>query len=99
MYLVRDTELNLFVFLDDDPRPAGFTGDVQEGVSLEADELEASEWNHGRARPEYVLCVADDDPRRFKVFHHKPGAGYHAAGADYVWDTTWTHYQLVRSGL
>jgi hypothetical protein len=99
MYLVHDTDLNYFVFLDDDPRPAGFTGEVQEGVALEADEVGVREWSHGRARPEHVLSVADDDPQRFKVFCDKPGSGFHAVGADYVWDTTWTHYQLVRSGL
>ena len=76
MYLVHDTDLNYFVFLDDDPRPAGFTGEVQEGVSLEADEVGISEWSHGRARPEHVLSVADDDPRASRYFATKPGAGF-----------------------
>ena len=98
MYLVHDSELGYYVFIDDDPRAGGFAGEVVEGVTLEVDELEVTTWNHGSTQPEQVLCVAQDDPKKYKVFRHKAAAGYHLVGADYYWDTTWTHYQLVKSG-
>ncbi len=95
MYLVHDKELNCQVFLDDDPRSGGFEGPVIEGVSLEDDELEGPVWNHGDTRPEQLLAVAESDPKNFKVFKNDvemKTAGYRAVGANYAYDTTWTHY-------
>ena len=68
MYLVHDAEMECDVFLDDDPRSAGFAGEVVEGVSLEDDELEGPVWDHGSTRPQLLLAVAADDPKKFKVF-------------------------------
>ena len=95
MYLVHDAEMECDVFLDDDPRSAGFAGEVVEGVSLEDDELEGPVWDHGSTRPQLLLAVAADDPKKFKVFSSEDevaNAGYRTIATTYAYDTTWSRY-------
>ncbi len=72
MFLVKDDRFqppNL-VFVDQDPRNDGYTGEVVDDVSLDYDELKVHRWDNGQHRPEACLGIATSDPKHCKVFQY-----------------------------
>ncbi len=78
MFLVEDKPMTNLVFIGEDPRKAGYTGEV-ESVTLDYDIAAVHRWPDGAAAPE--ACVGRDpgSPNHYKVFKYsseRQSAGY-----------------------
>ncbi len=101
MFLVEDNFQGMtnLVFTWEDPRKAGYTGDVVEGVDLEYDEMETHSWPEGHAAPE--PCVGRDprNPKNYKVFKYSgelESAGYRRVPGNVAAFGSWTDYLWAR---
>src|SRR5713226_3047861 len=72
MYRVEDKRYGATyqVFMWNDPRKDGYTGNVEDGVSLVYDMEAVHRWAHGTARPEAVLGRDPKNPKYYKVFKY-----------------------------
>jgi hypothetical protein len=102
MFLVQDKigEVTYLVFTWEDPRRAGYTGEVVEGVSLEYDMQAVHRWPNGEPRPDVCVGRSADDPKHFKVFKYRSdvrAAGYDAVPGDPVVFGSWSDYLNLRA--
>jgi len=70
MFLVKDDRFqppNL-VFVDQDPRGDGYTGEIVDDVSLDYDELEVHRSDDGQRSPEPCVGIAPDDSKHYRMF-------------------------------
>ncbi|MFO0969058.1 MAG: hypothetical protein U0793_26185 [Gemmataceae bacterium] len=69
------------VFTVEDPRRAGYKGNVEEGVTLDYDLNAVHSWPDGACMPEACLGRAPDNPKHYKVFKYareREAAAYEA---------------------
>jgi hypothetical protein len=98
MFLVKDERFQppYLVFVEEDPRRDGYTGEVIEEVSLEYDELEASRWGNGQRRPEECVGISSNDPEHYRVFKNVEqlrSAGFEpVAGTPITSFSSWSEY-------
>lgn len=59
-----------YVFTIEDPREAGFTGEVREDVMLDYDVVGVAAWPDGSKSPDVVLGRNPSDPNHYKVFKY-----------------------------
>ena len=73
MYLVKDIRHGsiFLVFTEEDPRNAGYKGEVIEDVCLDYDMAHVHSWPDGSERP--IACPARSrkDPKEYKVFKYR----------------------------
>ncbi len=97
MFLVEDSRHGVthLVFTGEDPRAAGYTGNVAEDVDLDYDIEAVHRWPDGHARPETCVGRHPDAPHRYKVFRstsERESAGYRpVAGTPLVFGS-WSDY-------
>lgn len=93
-YAVPIDPLNAIVFSAvAPPRGLGaFHGPVQANVTLEPPEGEVFpglfQWPEGEPRPEVILCVARDDPKRYALFKYRNQVDpsvFRETGRTFVW--------------
>jgi len=83
VFLVEDKPMTNLVFIGEDPRKAGYTGEVIEDVTLDYDMLAVHKWPGGDAAPEACVGRAPDNPKHYKVFKYSSdlhSAGYQPVG-------------------
>ncbi|MGO8751710.1 MAG: hypothetical protein ACLQNE_37690 [Thermoguttaceae bacterium] len=68
MFLVEDKPMTNLVFTLKDPRKAGYTGYVIEGVTLDYDVEAVHDWPVGDPAPEPCVGRDPDNPNHYKVF-------------------------------
>ncbi len=87
MFLVEDNRhgATYLVFTWEDPRKAGYSGPVTEGVTLDYDWEAVHAWPEGHARPEASVGREPGNPTHYKVF--KYGRELEAAGYEPVTGT------------
>jgi hypothetical protein len=97
VFLVEDNRYGMtnLVFTWEDPRGAGYKGNVAEGVSLEYDMEAVHSWPDGHPRPDACVGRDPDNPNHYKVFKYcneRQAAGYHpVAGTPAVFGS-WSDY-------
>jgi hypothetical protein len=101
MFLVEDQSYGAtyLVFTWEDPRKAGYKGNVKEGVTLKYDMLAVHAWPDGEPAPE--ACVGQDpaDPSQYEVFKYSrdlQAAGYRPVGGKAVLFGSWSDYLKLR---
>ena len=104
MFFVRDPSLlGVCIFTHGDPRRDGYTGPLEEGVTLEYDMSGVSVWRDGERRPCQALGVSTSDPRAYRVFKYEDEvaqAGYRhvASGCPFVFGS-WADYCRMRDQI
>jgi hypothetical protein len=98
-FLVVDRPKNTYVFTDDDPREEGYSGQIEEDVSLVEEFPEILEWPGGRP-PDRCLGVSHRDETDYRVFPSPidcRSAGYEPLAARYWTGHSW-HEWLEHEG-
>jgi hypothetical protein len=96
MYLVEDHRNGVIclVFTWEDPRKAGYQGQVIEGVTLEKNE-DVHRWPSETKRPIQCVGKAPDNPKHYRVFKNESdlqSAGYQpVSGTEFIADS-WKDY-------
>jgi hypothetical protein len=101
VYLVEDERhgAHYYLFTVEDPRKAGYRGNVIEGVTLDYDMEAVHSWPDGQSRPEVCLGQAPDNPKHFKVFKYnseRQSAGYLPVPGTAVKFGSWADYLKVQ---
>ena len=99
MFLVEDKPMTNLVFIEEDPRKAGYTGDVIEGVTLDYDMLAVHRWSDGDPAPEACVGRDPDHPNHYKVFKYNSelqSAGYQPVEGTAVEFDSWSDYLRFR---
>jgi hypothetical protein len=94
MYLVRDQRTGYLVFMHEDPRNDGYSGEVEIDTRLDYP-LDVHEWPDGVARPEIVVGVRGPDRREYRVFRYdkdRRQAGYKLVPGTPLVYRTWLDY-------
>src|SRR5487761_1882779 len=102
MFLVKDKigEIIYLEFTWEDPRRAGYTGDVIADVNLDYDMQAVHRWPNGEAQPEPCVGHAPDDPKRFEVFRYatdRRAAGFQPVPGEPVVFGSWFDYLKLRT--
>jgi hypothetical protein len=101
VYLVEDKRHGMtnLVFTWEDPRRAGYRGELVEGVTLDYDMEAVHSWPDGHPRPEVCVGRDPDKPKHYKVFKYvseRQAAGYEpVAGLPAVFGS-WKDYLKLR---
>lgn len=97
MFLVEDKRHGVthLVFTWEDPRTAGYKGNVLESVTLDYDMEAIHSWPDRNTRPEACVGRAPDNPNHFKVFKYsseRHAAGYQPVAGTAVVFGSWQDY-------
>jgi hypothetical protein len=97
MFLVRDQRhgATYLVFTWEDPRKDGYTGNVEEGVTLNYDMPAVDSWPDGADRPQACVGRARDNPNHYQVFKYardRQAAGYEPVNGTAVVFSSWCDY-------
>jgi len=100
MFRVFDQKSETQVFMVEDPRRAGFRGDVEEGVSLEYNTEETFLWPEGADIPDPCVGRSRENSKHYKVFKYQQdlhGAEYEfvSHGVPFV-TVSWRDYVRLR---
>ena len=93
MYHIQVPDTTIHVFLEDDPRPEGFEGGVQENVSLVPADPSWYKWPYGAPSPDVCLGVSAEDESRYKVFRTTEECrreGYRRLGRNFYTWSSWS---------
>src|SRR5262245_28495698 len=90
-FLILEASEKTYVFLEDDPRQAGFAGCVQEDVSLDDDYPEILHWPKNEP-PQHWLGVSRDNESEYRVFPSPEDC--RSAGYDLLGTRFWTGKSL-----
>ena len=73
VFLVEDKRHGMtnLVFTSEDPRKAGYKGNVIDGVILDYDMEAVHSWPDGHDAPEACVGRAPDNPKHYKVFKYR----------------------------
>ncbi len=99
MFLVEDKPCGNLVFTWEDPRKAGYTGQVVEGVDLDYRMEVVHDWPEGDPRPEPRVGRNPQNPKFFKVFKYnsqRESAGYQPVDGTAVVFGSWSDYLRSR---
>jgi hypothetical protein len=95
VFLVEDKPMANLVFTWEDPRKAGYTGYVVDGVTLDYDMEAVHNWPDGHPAPEPCVGRDPDDSSHYKVFRdnsERQSAGYQAVAGNAVVFGFWSDY-------
>ena len=87
------------VFTSDDPREAGYEGEIMDGVFLDYDLDAVLRWDEGEERPEAQLGRSKEDAKRYKVFKYGKDArqaGYEPLDGMTLFFRSWAEYARLR---
>jgi hypothetical protein len=101
VFLVEDTRSGMtnLVFTWEDPRKAGYKGNVFEGVTLDYDMDAVHSWPDGHDRPEACVGRSPDNPNHYKVFKYRSerqSAGYQPVTGSAAVFGSWKDYLKLR---
>jgi len=95
VFLVEDKPMANLVFTWEDPRKAGYTGYVVDGVTLDYDMEAVHNWPDGHPAPEPCVGRDPDDSNHYKVFRdssERQSAGYQPVAGNAVVFGFWSDY-------
>jgi hypothetical protein len=101
MYLVVDARHGIcyLVFTWEDPRKAGYVGQILDDVTLDYDMGAVHHWPDGTEMPEEAVGRSPNDPKRYQVFRYKKDrqqAGYEPVEGTPVVFGSWKDYVKLR---
>jgi hypothetical protein len=94
-YLTQDPETCCYVFTEEDPRPEGARGPVQEGVHLVIPP-DLGEWPVGVTAPQPCLAASEEDGTQYRVFKYRNEcrpAGFRPLSELYAVHHSWSEYR------
>jgi hypothetical protein len=82
-YAVFDDRANSITFVKEIPKE--FEGRYEAEVILDPPPADLNIWPQGTDRPEVVLCVAEDDPKHYRVYKYRRdiAEGFRSTGRNY----------------
>jgi hypothetical protein len=101
VFLVKDNRhgTTYLVFTWEDPRKAGYKGEVLEGVTLDYDMEAVHSWPDGEARPEASVGLDPNNSTHYKVFKYdseRQAAGFQQVRGTALGFGSWNDYYQVQ---